>query len=179
MTNTISKIKLPPYSDFPLISNERVLLRQIKDSDINDIVEISYYDSKQATTIEQASEMNDRIITDYKSGNSIHWGIVDKQTHKIVGTCGYYRGFANHAGELGCVLLPQYRGKGFMTAAMLLAINFGFNEIGLKRIWAITSQQNQKAIQLLQVLNFAKVKVLDYDEVEFELNPEQYINQKK
>ncbi|MDF2478780.1 MAG: family acetyltransferase [Sphingobacterium sp.] len=26
---------------------------------------------------------------------------------------GYYRGFENASGELGCVLLPQFRGQGF------------------------------------------------------------------
>lgn len=30
---------------------------------------------------------------------------------------GYYRGFENASGELGCVLLPQFRGQGFMTSA--------------------------------------------------------------
>ena len=165
----MSKIKIPPYDDFPLVSNDKISLRQILNSDITDLVEISFYDSIQATTLEQAIEMNSKISKNYDDGNSIHWGIVDNQSKKIVGTCGYYRGFDKGEGELGCVLLSQYRGQGYMTSAMLLAIDFGIKNIGLNRIWAITSRQNEKAIKLLERLNFIKIRDLDDNEVKFEL----------
>jgi len=165
----MSRIKIPPYDEFPFLSNNKISLRQILNSDINDVIEISFYDAIQATTLEQAIEMNSKINRDYDDGNSFHWGIVDNQSNKIVGTCGYYRGFDKAGGELGCVLLPQYRGQGFMTSAMLLAIDFGLKNIGLKRIWAITSQQNEKAIKLLEKINFKKIRLLDDNEAEFEL----------
>lgn len=162
-------MKLPPYNVFPYISGDKILLREILTADIKDIVEISFYDSVQATTAQQATEMQSKINKDYSDGNSIHWGIEDKLTNKIVGTCGYYRGLDKGKGELGCVLLPQYRGQGFMTSAMLLAIDFGLNTIGLKHIWAITSQQNKDAIRLLERLNFKKVADLDDNEIQYQL----------
>lgn len=161
-------MKTPPYDQYPFLSNDKVSLRQILNSDINDLIEISFYDAIQAETLDQAIEMNAKIHRDYDDGNSFHWGIVDIQTNKIVGTCGYYRGFDKAGGELGCVLLPHYRGQGFMTSAMLLAIDFGLKIIGLKRIWAITSQENEKAIKLLERVNFKKIRILDENEVEFE-----------
>jgi [ribosomal protein S5]-alanine N-acetyltransferase len=163
------KINKPPYDNFPFISNDKISLRKIQNSDIKNLIEISFYDSIQATTLEQAIEMNLKINRDYDDGNSVHWVIVENQSNKIVGTCGYYRGFDKGEGELGCILLPQYRGQGFMTSAMLLAIDFGIIKIGLKRIWAITSQQNEKAIKLLERLDFKKIRILDDNEVEFEL----------
>jgi ribosomal-protein-alanine N-acetyltransferase len=162
-------MKLPPYHIFPIISGDRITLRQILNADIEDLIEISFYDAIQATTLQQATEMQDKINKDYIEGNSIHWGIADNLTNKIIGTCGYYRGLDQGTGELGCVLLPQYRGQGFMTSAMLLAIDFGINNIGLKRVWAITSKQNEKAIKLLEQLNFTKIADLDDNEIEYEL----------
>lgn len=162
-------MKLPPYHIFPIISGDRITLRQILTADIEDLIEISFYDAIQATTLQQAAEMQDKINKDYMEGNSIHWGIADNLTNKIIGTCGYYRGLDEGTGELGCVLLPQYRGQGFMTSAMLLAIDFGINNIGLKRVWAITSKQNEKAIKLLEQLNFTKIADLDDNEIEYEL----------
>ena len=126
----MSKIKKPPYSDFPFIFNDKVSLRQILNSDINDIMEISFYETVQATTLEQAMEMNSKINADYEKGDSIHWAITDNLSNKIVGTCGYYRGFEKDKGELGCVLLPQYRGQGFMTSAMLSVISSRAGESG-------------------------------------------------
>jgi ribosomal-protein-alanine N-acetyltransferase len=162
-------MKLPPYNTFPIITGDRITLRQILTADIEDLIEISFYDAIQATTLQQASEMQEKINKDYIEGNSIHWGIADSLTNKIIGTCGYYRGLDQGTGELGCVLLPQYHGQGFMTSAMLLAIDFGLNSIGLKRVWAITTKQNEKAIKLLENLNFTKIADLDDNEIEYEL----------
>ncbi|MEA9411562.1 GNAT family N-acetyltransferase [Flavobacterium sp. PL02] len=162
-------MKLPPYNSFPNVIGDKISLRQILPSDLNDIIEISYYDAVQAKTLEQAAEMQAKIDKDYTDGNSIHWGIADNTTNKIVGTCGYYRGLDIGAGELGCVLLPQYRGQGFMTLAMTLAIEFGNNHIGLNRIWAETSQENQNAIKLLERLNFIKIGDLEDNHIEYEL----------
>ena len=116
--------------------------------------------------------MQVKINQDYIDGNSIHWGIADNLTSKIVGTCGYYRGLDKGEGELGCVLLPQYRGQGFMTPAMQLAIGFGINYMELKRIWAITTKQNDKVIQLLNRLHFIKIADLQDDEIEYEFRAE-------
>ncbi len=162
-------MRLPPYEDFPTISGDKISLRQIQISDMQNLIEISFYDAVKAKTLQQATEMQTKIHKDYLDGNSIHWGIADNLTNKIVGTCGYYRGLEKGEGELGCVLLPQYRGQGFMTSAMFLAIDFGLNIIGLKRIWAITSQKNVKAIELLERLSFIKTRVLDDNEIEYEL----------
>ena len=162
-------MNLPPYEIFPAISGDKISLRQILAADIKDLIEISFYNSVQATTLQQATEMHDRINKDYYNGKTIHWGIADNLTNKIVGTCGYYRGLDKGTGELGCVLLPQFRGKGYMTSAMLLAIDFGINSIGLKRIWAITTQQNAKAIKLLERLNFVKIADLEDSKIEYEL----------
>ena len=162
-------MKLPPYDIYPSISDEKIVLRQILASGIKDVIEISFYDSIPAKTIEEATEMQQKIDKDYETGNSIHWGIVDKTTNNIVGTCGYYRGFDEGIGELGCVLLSQYRGQGFMSHAMQLAINFGLNTIGLKCVKAITTKQNDKAVKLLDRLNFIKIADLQDDEIEYEL----------
>lgn len=162
-------MNLPPYHNFPSISGDKISLRQILPSDIQDLIEISFYDAVQATTLQQATEMQSKINQDYTDGNSIHWGIADNKTNTIVGTCGYYRGFDNQTGELGCVLLPQFRGKGHMTAAMQLAIDFGLKNIGIKQVRAITTIQNGNAIKLLARLNFVKISDLPDDEIEYEL----------
>jgi ribosomal-protein-alanine N-acetyltransferase len=165
MTNVLSQ-----YDNFPNVIGDRISLRQILDKDIPDVVEISFYNAIQAETVEQAAEMQAKINQDFINGDSIHWAIIDNVTDTIVGTCGYYRGFNKGEGELGCVLLPQYKGKGYMTDAMSLAIDFGLQEIKLKRIWAATTKQNVKAIQLLERVGFKKVADLEEDEFEFEFN---------
>lgn len=163
-------MNLPPYPVFPELSNEGILLRAVAQPDLKDVMEISFYDAKPAETPGQAWQMQERIDRDYEAGNSIHWCIEDKTTRTVVGTCGYYRGFRNHEGELGCVLRKAFYGKGYMTDAMKLAIDFGFKVIGLQKIIAVTSSHNNKAIQLLERLQFQKTTALTGDDLKFELN---------
>ncbi len=160
---------LPPYEQHPTISNQTITLREIRATDVKELIEISFYDAVQATSVEQAAEMQEKINLDYINGNSIHWGIVDNKTNSIVGTCGYYRGLDKGEGELGCVLLSKYRGKGYMSAALLLAIEFGLQTIGLRRIWAATTTDNHKAIRLFENIGFVKIGYLNEGEVEYEL----------
>ncbi|MBC7774441.1 MAG: GNAT family N-acetyltransferase, partial [Phycisphaerae bacterium] len=118
-------MNLPPYDTFPNLSGDNILLREILDDDIKNIIEISRYDAVPAKNVDEAAAMQEKINQNYQDGNSIHWGIADKASNTIVGTCGYYRGLDKSEGELGCILLSQFKGKGYMTAAMQLAIQFG------------------------------------------------------
>lgn len=65
-------MKLPPYDIYPTISGERISLRQVLRIDIEDIVEISFYDSIHATTVDEAKVMLEKIDQDFRDGNSIH-----------------------------------------------------------------------------------------------------------
>jgi len=138
-----------------LISNQ-IVLRQIINADADEIMEISYYDGIQACNPNEAIEMQKKISQDYLQGDSIHWGIIDAQSSKLVGTCGYYRGFANNIGELGYVLKPSFEGKGYMTNALKKAIEFGIDIIGLHKIIAITEKSNIKSQNVLKKLNFVQ-----------------------
>ncbi|HLP96659.1 MAG TPA: GNAT family N-acetyltransferase [Saprospiraceae bacterium] len=148
---------LPPYPDYPTLYGVRVQLRPVTTVDADALLDISFYDGKKAETIAEAADMLGKIHQDYLLGESIHWGITDLQTGELTGTCGYYRGgFGQGAGELGCILLPQHRGKGYMSEAIALAAHFGREQMGLQRVFAVTTPDNTPAIRLLEKLGFQK-----------------------
>lgn len=151
-------MKFPPFHSFPILENQNILLREVQHEDLEFLAEISYYDGQKANSIAQAKEMNDKINENYKEGDSIHWLILEKNTRQIAGTCGYYRGFSDNYGEIGCILLPEFQGKGIMQNALRLIIDFGINEMKLDKIWAATSVENNQAIKLLERLGFIETK---------------------
>jgi ribosomal-protein-alanine N-acetyltransferase len=150
-------MQMPPYDIFPTLHSSRIILREITPSDLEDILEISVYDGKRASDTAAALEILQRIEQDYQNSDCVHWGIADKSSDVIMGSCGYYRGLQGGTGELGCVLRPAYKGKGFMTEAMQAAIDFGWQQMKLQHIIAITSSQNVKALALLERLHFMQV----------------------
>ncbi|MEN5055534.1 GNAT family N-acetyltransferase [Sphingobacterium kitahiroshimense] len=165
MTTTSPQIGNDNYAE---LSDERILLRKVEATDIPALAAISFYDGIQASDIAMAFAMQTKIDQDILNGNSFHWCIIDRLSGQVVGTCGYYRGLESGEGELGCVLLSPFRGKGYMSHAMRLAITFGQKSLRLGRIWAVTTKGNLQAIKLVERLNFIKIADHD-DEIEYEL----------
>lgn len=155
----------PPYHPFPILNTEEIILREVLKSDLEAILDVLYYDGVKAASIEHAIEIQKQIDRDYLAGSSVHWAIAEKSSNSIVGTCGFYRGFENEIGEVGCVLLSGYHGRGIMTNALEMVIQFGFDEMDLKKIEAITSPENEKAIALLERLEFSKGSRLSHDQI--------------
>ncbi|GAB3857166.1 hypothetical protein GCM10028822_30430 [Hymenobacter terrigena] len=160
-------MNLPPYPIFPVLISGAVLLRQVMPADSSSLLEISFYDARLAQTAQEAAEMQEKIKADYQRGSSIHWAIVSNATNEVVGTLGFYRGFTDGVGELGCVLKPAFRGRGLMAEAMKLAIEFGRREMKLAHITAITTRQNGPAIRLLEKLGFHRTSSLTSEDLSY------------
>ena len=162
-------MKLPPYDKFPTLFSKNIVLREVQTDDLKNLIDILFYDSEPALNLEGAISIQKKIDLDYANGTSIPWGIADKESNEIMGNVGFYRGFNKDAGEIGCVLRPEFRGEGFMTKAMKLAIEFGFNEVQLTKIIALTNKTNKPAIRLVERLRFVKTAELKEGEIEYTL----------
>ncbi len=148
---------LPPYATFPKLTAAGLWLRQLTDEDLPDILEISFYDARPATSVAEAATMLRRIEADYARGDCLHWGLAEPQTGRVVGTLGFYRGFPGGIGEIGCVLRPAWRGRGLMQPALAAVIEFGLETMGLQSIVALTTAQNIPAQRLVEKLGFRPV----------------------
>jgi ribosomal-protein-alanine N-acetyltransferase len=167
-------MKRPPFSSFPEIESKNLLLRELQENDINNIIDLSVYDHIVATNYEEAKNIFRIVSNDYYSGDTIHWGIVLKSENRIIGTCGYYRGFEDETGEIGYILKAEYQGKGLMSEAINSIINFGFQTMELKILFAITEKVNEKSIALLKRLKFEDSGIPDQNFVQFRLFSPQF-----
>ena len=130
------------FSNIPTLKTERLILRKITVKDVDDVYEYSsdpdtskyllwsphpdrYY------TIEYVTYLKTR----YRSGDFFDWGIIDRETNKMIGTCGFTRFEYNHnSAEVGFVLNKKYHGKGIATEAAREVLKFGFENLALNRI---------------------------------------------
>ncbi|AEA45465.1 GNAT family N-acetyltransferase [Fluviicola taffensis] len=147
-------MNLPPFSVFPELQSEQVFLRETKQADVPNLLEILTYDGKVAESLKEGIRIMERIHQNYLDRDTVNWVIEDRVTHQPVGFVGYYRGFKDGIGELGCILKEEFRGKGFMFPSLLLAAEFGINYMKLNQVIAITSSENEKAIALLNRNSF-------------------------
>ena len=139
----------------PTVDGARVRLRAVTAADAGALLEISVYDGVAARTEAAACAQLERIAGDQARGETVHWAIEDASAGALVGTVGFYRGFPSGVGEVGYVLLPAHRTRGFMTEAVALAVAFGIEALGLQAVVARTDATNRASIAVLERCGFA------------------------
>lgn len=155
----------------PAIESERLSLRRLRRGDDPSVISISVYDGRFAATLRQARAIRRRISRDVRRGSSLHWAIQLRDSGVVVGTCGFYRGFADAAGEVGYILRSEYRGHGYMTEAVAAIVRHGFESLGLVRIFARTSPSNATSVAVLERVGF-RLSEERGDELVFEISSE-------
>jgi len=128
-----------PVQPAPTLTGDRVTLRAIRPEDVEAIVDISVYDGVAAANAAEALAMLRHIEADAARGDTVHWGICQSGSDAVVGTIGFYRGFAGDVGEVGYVLRPPLRRRGLMREALALVVAFGFERLGLTTTVARTA----------------------------------------
>lgn len=132
------------FGHLPILETERTLLREIRENDAEDMFhycsnpEVSRYTTWGAhQSIEDTQAFISLILQKYANKNIASWGVVDRFTGKLIGTCGYvFWDAKNSKAEVAYALSREYWNKGYMSEVVNRVIQFGFEEMGLVRIEA-------------------------------------------
>lgn len=157
------------FNPFPELRSERILLRDIQESDCDAILYLrsdkiinkfiqrpeNRKTRNRADAIKFIKELNENII----NNKSIAWGITLKNDPQIIGTiCLWNFSETNKIAEVGYDLNPTFQKLGLMSDALKLVIDFGFNKLKLERIEAFTHNENERSKRLLEKNRFHIVK---------------------
>lgn len=84
--------------------------------------------------------------------------LIDKISGQIIGWCNFHTWYIDHRrAEIGYHLVDDsFKGKGYMSEAILPIIEYGFNVMNLNRIEAFVGPENQASLRLMKKLNFTK-----------------------
>ncbi|MDC1221299.1 GNAT family N-acetyltransferase [Salibacteraceae bacterium] len=136
---------------FPVIQTDRLTLRQLTVDDVEPMVEISAYKLPDPTP-DEAEDYIKKANADFELGKGCTWGL--ESEGELVGTIGFYRGFANKTGEIGYVMREAHKRQGFMSEAIIAILNHGFGVLELKKITAYTQLSNRASVSMLEKLGF-------------------------
>jgi ribosomal-protein-alanine N-acetyltransferase len=158
-----------PDIAYPNLETARLMLRamRMEDADFllnewsDPLVTQLMCDEEPLQTREQAEEFLRPFQTPEKIPNSKWWGIELKPDGHLIGTCGYFRwNLQHHRAEIGYDLCPHFWGKGLMTEALQALIRYGFVEMNLNRIEAMTHIENLRSQRVLTKLGFQREGLL-------------------
>lgn len=152
------------FTPFPNLETERLLLRRVDNTDVNEIFELrsnpetmKYIPRPLLTTTEEALEHIATIDARIDSNEGINWAITLKGDSKLIGIIGHYRIKPEHyRAEIGYMLLPEYSGKGIITEAVEEAVKYGFEIMQLHSIEAVIDPENIGSARVLEKLQFVK-----------------------
>ena len=151
------------FTGFKELQSDRLLLRQITGQDAEDLFEIYsnkevmlYFDDRNAfEDMSEAEAMANGYEDGIKNKWEIRWGIVLKETGKLIGTCGFHAiSDYDKRVEIGYDLNRDYWGKKIMTEALSLIIKFVFEVSDVNRIEAFVEPPNTGSRALLEKLGF-------------------------
>lgn len=86
----------------------------------------------------------------------LNFHLIDKQTGAIIGGCGFHTWAPDHRrAEIGYALhSDDHKHKGLMTEALRAVLNYGFDEMNLHRVEALTDTENAASQKLLDNFGF-------------------------
>lgn len=99
-----------------------------------------------------------RCIQDIREDRQYPFGVFLKETDELIGSISLFlveRRFLERA-MIGYSLDKDHEGRGYMTEAVKLLVDFGFRELKLHRIWGEAKPSNQGSIRVLEKAGFER-----------------------
>ncbi|WP_408895229.1 GNAT family N-acetyltransferase [Paenibacillus taichungensis] len=153
---------------FPILLTERIILREIKFEDIDQIYDcfsnketMKYYGQEPFTEKEQAKSLINHFHTIYQERKGMRWGIQLKDQEHLIGTIGFNLWSQKYKrAELGFEILPGYWRQGYATEIIPEILKYGFKELKLARIGAIVFLENDASNKIMLNLGFEHEGIL-------------------
>ncbi len=166
-------------NEFPVIATERLVLREIRESDADAIFEIfgddavtRFYDLATFTDIEQARKMIARMGERNANGDALRWGIALQENDRVIGTGGFNQ-FTRVGTEPGSVptriltragigydLAQAFWNRGYMTEALRAIVRYGLETLNANRIEALVMLENDASVRVLEKIGFQREGIL-------------------
>jgi [ribosomal protein S5]-alanine N-acetyltransferase len=157
------------YAQFPHMETAHLLLRALQPEDGPAIFRIfsdprvtRYYDLDTFTSHKQALELIDRFRLRFASRIGLRWGIAQRANPDVLlGTCGFNAWFqSSQRAIVGYDLVRSHWRRGIISEALTAILHFGFEQMSLNRVEALTFVDNVPSQRLLEKLEFQREGVL-------------------
>ncbi|MBT2620476.1 MULTISPECIES: GNAT family N-acetyltransferase [Chryseobacterium] len=139
------------------LETQRLILKEIDETYAEDILKIRSNEVINKYVLRNSPKTNydalNFILTIKKNTENkqtLYLGISYKDKSNLIGTiCLWNFSEDRKVAEVGYELLPDYHRKGIMSEALEAVLDYGFNELNLQEILAITNKDNENSIGLL------------------------------
>jgi RimJ/RimL family protein N-acetyltransferase len=162
-----------------VLRTPRLTLRRMSEDDaefiiglLNDAAFVRYIGDKGVRTVEDARKyiLSGPVASYERFGFGLYL-VEMRETGEPVGMCGLLKRDTLEDVDIGFAFLPQHRAKGIAVESASAVMRHARRALGLKRIVAITSQDNDASGSVLRKIGFRYERLvkLPHDENELKL----------
>lgn len=162
-----------------ILETERLRLREITDEDAEFVLEllnepgwIQNIGDRGVRTIEDARRyIAEKLAASYERNGFGLYLVELKQTGASAGMCGLVRRDSLEDVDIGFAFLERFWSRGYAFESASAVMDYAQNKVGLKRIVAIVSPDNQGSIKVLEKIGMHFERMIkmpgDEEEIKF------------
>ena len=152
------------FSPFPELESKRLRFRKLTNEDAPEILKLrgnpetmKYIPRPLITDIDGALAHIKMINDKIDENIDINWAVTEKESDECIGIMGFYRTQPEHfRTELGYMITAEHWGKGYVTEAVTVLLDFAFNSLQFHSIEAVIDSRHTASERVLQKVGFIK-----------------------
>ncbi len=169
---------------FPRIETERLVLRTYKPDEMERVYELSsdkdvtrHFPPYFKIVKEEVLASLPRRLDRWKTQGFGQLGVFDKDSENLIGYSGFQYLDSTETVEIYYGFFKTSWGKGFATEAACALLRFGFEQVKLPKIAAVTHPENIESQKVLKKIGFKDGRLTEFYNVKavyFELAVEEF-----
>ena len=127
---------------------------------VNDIENVARFIGERRTLLTEQEEID--YIKDKMDKDATMFSMLEKDTREFIGNIEFFNRVDDEA-EWGIVITTNKQNKGYGKEALLRSVEYGFNELNLRRIYLSVYANNPRAIHVYENCGFKEYDRTDVD----------------
>ena len=127
---------------------------------VNDIENVARFIGDRREPLTEKDEID--YIKNKMDNSATMFSMIEKKTNKFIGNIEFFNRVFEEA-EWGIVITTKMQNKGYGREALMRSVEYGFNELGLNRIYLSVYVDNPRAIHVYEQCGFKEFKHDDVD----------------
>ncbi len=127
---------------------------------VNDIENVAKFIGERRTLLTEQEEID--YIKDKMDKDATMFSMLEKNTREFIGNIEFFNRVDDEA-EWGIVITTKMQNKGYGKESLKRSVEYGFNELNLKRIYLEVYANNPRAIHIYENCGFKEYDRTDVD----------------
>lgn len=152
-----------------MVNGDRIYIKHLRKEEVHSVFELElknkaffsqFAPNRDSDFYTLEGQMNriEKLEENREKDFAYSFGIFLRDSHELIGQVGFFKVERGPAQKvmIGYSLDQSYNGNGYMTEALQLMVNYGFNELKFHRIEAEVMPHNIGSIKILEKTGFHK-----------------------